>query len=62
MPIAAIVLASVITICPGVERGGGVSNLPGVITAIVLFLASIIFRYRAELEEKNSQTASVVEE
>ena len=48
--------------CPGVERGGGVSNLPGVITAIVLFLATIIFRYRAELEEKNRQTASVVEE
>ena len=61
MPIAAIVLASVITMCPGVERGGG-SNLPGVITSIVLFLASIIFRYRAELEEKNRQTASVVEE
>ena len=53
MPIVAIVIASVITVCLGVEQNGDVSNLPSVITGVVLILASLIFRYGAELEERN---------
>ena len=53
MPIVAIVVASVITVCLGVERSGDVSNLPSLVTGIVLILASLIFRYGAELEERN---------
>ena len=45
-------IASVLTVCLGAEGGGDVSNLPSVITGIVLILASLIFRYGAELEEK----------
>lgn len=51
MPIVPIVIASVIMVCFGVERNGDVSNLPSVITGIVLILASLIFRYGAELEK-----------
>ena len=58
MPIVAIVIASVITVCLGVERSGDVSNLPSVVTGIVLILASLIFRYGAELEEKNRSLIS----
>ena len=32
------------------------SNLPGVVTGIVLILASLIFRYSAELEGKHDHT------
>ena len=53
MSIVAVLIASVITVCLGVERSGDVSNLPSVVTGIVLILASLIFRYGAELEEKN---------
>lgn len=53
MPIVAVVIASVITACLGVERSGDISNLPSLMTGIVLILASIIFRYGAELEQKN---------
>ena len=53
MPIVAIVMASVITVCLGVEQSGDISNLPGVVTGIVLILASLIFRYGAELQEQN---------
>lgn len=55
MPIVAIVIVSVITTCLGVERSGDISNLPSLVTGIVLILASLIFRYGAELEEKNRQ-------
>lgn len=58
MPIAATVIASVITVCLGVERGGDVSSLPSVVTGIVLILASLIFRYGAELEEQNRSLLS----
>lgn len=51
MPIVSIVIASVIAACLGAELGD-VSNLPGVVTGIVLILASLIFRYGAELEAK----------
>lgn len=53
MPIVAIVLASVVTVCLGAEESGDVSNLPSVVTGIVLILASLIFRYGAELEDRN---------
>lgn len=58
MPIVAIVIASVISVCLGVERGGDGSNLPSVITGIVLILASLIFRYGAELEARNHSIIS----
>ena len=53
MPIVAVVIASVIMACLGVERSGDISNLPSVATGIVLILASLIFRYGAELEERS---------
>lgn len=53
MPIVAVVIASVITVCLGVEKSGDVSNLSSVATGIVLILASLIFRYGAELEARN---------
>lgn len=62
MPIVSIVIASVITVCLGVERSGDVSNLPSVVTGIVLILASLIFRYGAELERRNQSLISDGEE
>lgn len=50
--IVSIVIAAVITACLGAERSGDVSNLPGVVTGVVLILVSLIFRYGAELEKK----------
>ena len=61
MPIVAVVIASVMTVCLDVERSGDVGNLPGVVTGIVLILASLIFRYGAELEEKNRSLISAAE-
>ena len=58
MPIVAVVIASVITVCLGVESSGDISNLPGLVTGIVLILASLIFRYGAELEEQNRSLIS----
>ncbi|MGN0718446.1 MAG: hypothetical protein ACI4LQ_01425 [Anaerovoracaceae bacterium] len=52
MPIVAVVIATVIMVSLGTEESGDLSNLPGVVTGIVLILASIIFRYGAELEQK----------
>ena len=52
MPIVAVVIAAVVTVCLGAERSGDISNLPSVATGIVLILASLIFRYGAELEEE----------
>ena len=51
MPIVAMVIVSVILVCLGVEKDSDISNLPSVATGIVLILASLIFRYGAELEE-----------
>lgn len=62
MPIVAIVLASVVTVCLGVEENSDVSNLPSVVTGIVLILASLIFRYGAEQEERNRSQISDGEE
>ena len=58
MPIVSMIIAFVITGCLGVERSGDVGNLPGVLTGIVLILASLIFRYGAELEEQNRSLIS----
>lgn len=58
MPIVAVVIASVITVCLGVEKSGDVSNLPSVVTGIVLILAAMIFRYGAELQEQNRSRTS----
>ncbi|MGN0714185.1 MAG: hypothetical protein ACI4LN_00080 [Anaerovoracaceae bacterium] len=52
MPIVAVAIAVSITVSLGAEESGDLSNLPGVVTGIVLILASIIFRYGAELEQK----------
>ena len=51
-------IASVITACLGAEKGGDVSNLPSVVTGVVLILASLIFRYGAELEKRSHAPAS----
>ena len=53
MPIVAVVIASVITVCLGAERSGDISNFPSLVTGIVLILSSLIFRYGAELEQRN---------
>ena len=52
MPIVAMVVVSVIGVCYDVENIGGDSNLPSLITGVVLILASMVFRYGAALEEK----------
>lgn len=62
MPIVAVVIASVITVCLGVEKSGDVSSLPSVATGIVLILASLIFRYGAELEKRSHAPVSGGEE
>lgn len=52
LPIVAMVVASVIGVSFGVEDLGIDSNLPSLVTGIVLILASMIFRYGAALEAK----------
>lgn len=51
LPIVTIVICCVIAVCLGVEEVGDRSNLPSLVTGIVLILASLIFRYGAVLEE-----------
>lgn len=54
VPIVALIIAAVITVCLDVPDVDGIaSNLPGLTVGLVLLLASFIFRYGAELEEKN---------
>lgn len=53
LPIVAMVIAAVVLVCLNVERGGDWDNLPSLVTGVVLILASMIFRYGAELEEQN---------
>ena len=50
MPIVAMVIVPIILLSLNVDRGGDISNLPSVATGLVLILASVIFRYGAELE------------
>ncbi|MDY4968831.1 MAG: hypothetical protein SO101_01020 [Lachnospiraceae bacterium] len=49
----AVVIASVITVCLGAERSGDISNFSSLVTGVVLILASLIFRYGAELEQRD---------
>ena len=58
MPIVSVVIASVIVACLGAEQGDDVSNLQSVVTGIVLILASLIFRYGAELEKRSHAPVS----
>ena len=58
MPIVSIAIASVITVSLGAEGTGDISNLPSVVTGVVLILASLIFRYGAELEARNRSLIS----
>ena len=53
LPIVAAVLVSVIAVCLDVEPDGDAGNLPGLVTGLVLILASLIFRYGAQLETQN---------
>ena len=53
LPIVAMVIVAVILTCLNVERGGDWDNLPSLVTGLLLILASLIFRYGAELEEKD---------
>ena len=57
----AVVISSVIMNCLDVEQGNDVSNLPSVITGLVLILASLIFRCGTELEEQNRSMNSEAE-
>lgn len=53
MPIVAVVIAAVITTCLAAEYSPDISNLPTLVTGIILILASLIFRYGAELEKQS---------
>ncbi|MDO5544231.1 MAG: hypothetical protein Q4F81_00115 [Eubacteriales bacterium] len=52
LPIVAAVIAGIIVVCLGAEETGDISNLPSLVTGIVLILAAMIFRYGAALEEQ----------
>lgn len=54
IPIIAVVIAAVIAVSQGVQGIDGIGNLPGIVAGVILILASLIFRYGAELEQKNS--------
>ena len=53
LPIVATVIATVILKCFGADGSVELTNLPGIATGIVLILASLIFRYGAELADNN---------
>ena len=53
IPVTAIAVAASAAALLGVQGIDIISDLPGVITGIVLILISLIFRYGAELEGKN---------
>ena len=59
IPIISIVICSVISVCMGAGNISDAGNLPGIVTGIVLILASLIFRYGAELEEKSNITHEI---
>lgn len=52
IPLVAIVIAEVIAVSQGLPDAGEIGNSSEVITGIILILASGIFRYGAELEQK----------
>lgn len=55
IPIIAIAVSGAIAAWQGVTEIGDISNASGVVTGIVLILASFIFRYGAELEKTREQ-------
>ena len=55
LPLVAVILAAVFSELFGLPRqAGDWSNLPSLTLGIVLILASLIFRYGAELEQKSN--------
>ena len=50
MPIVAMVLVGVVTACFGALEVDGADSLPSLSVGLVLILASVIFRYGAQLE------------
>lgn len=50
MPIVVMVIVPIILLSLNADKGCDFSNLPGLATGLVLILASVIFRYGAELE------------
>lgn len=58
MPIVAAVISAVISACLDADEYGDMSNLPGLITGLVLILVSVIFRYGAELEGRTQARLS----
>lgn len=54
MPLVATILSAVIYGCFDLSPAGNGDNFPSVILGIALILASLIFRYGAELEAKTS--------
>ena len=53
LPIIALTLCGIIFVLLKTENTEIVGNFPNVITGIVLILVSLIFRYGAEIENKN---------
>lgn len=53
LPIVAVTVSAVIVASLDAEETGELSNLPSVAMGVVLILASLIFRYGAELEKGN---------
>lgn len=54
VPVVALIVVAVLTVCMDVPDVDGIAgNLPGLVLGLVLLLASFIFQYGAELEEKN---------
>lgn len=58
IPIAAVAIVSAIAAISGVGIIDTMSTLPSVASGVVLILASLIFRYGAELEQKNLEKDS----
>ena len=59
LPIVTSILAAIVTAIFDIPQGsiGDWSSLPGIIAGVGLILFSLILRYGAELEEKNSSVA-----
>lgn len=53
IPAVTIAVSEAVAVLQGVEITGPVSNLESVLIGIILIFVSVIFRYGAELENKN---------
>ena len=60
MPIVAAVIASFIAVSLGAGRSAELGSLPSVATGVVMILASLIFRYGADLEHKNGSNGEKI--